>query len=65
MINLLEADDVVEAENLDFFLDRPIIIIIHYYHLLDNHYSSSIYFGKVNYYYLLRPPEDLEGKKVL
>ena len=46
------------------YLDKP-IIIIHCYHLLENYYHFFIYFEKANYYYLLRPPEDLEGKKVL
>ena len=33
---------------------------------LDYHYYQLLsFFGQANYYYLLRPPENLEGKKVL
>ena len=76
MVDLLKADDVVEAENLDFFFGPlsfiffwTIIIIIsinHYYYLLDKPIHSLLsFFGQANCHYLLRPPEDLEGKKVL
>ena len=41
MVDLLKADDVVEAENLDFFFGQ-LLLFIHYYHFLDNYYLFLI-----------------------